>query len=77
MTTIVNDIEKRIWERLEQIPDPEVPVITITELGVVRDINLDGDKLTITITPTYNTSTGTVTWLCQGTPSKYMPATCR
>ena len=36
-----------------------------------------GQAVTITITPTYNTSTGTVTWLCQGTPSKYMPATCR
>ncbi|MBL7804134.1 MAG: phenylacetate-CoA oxygenase subunit PaaJ [Saprospiraceae bacterium] len=53
MTTSANDIEKRIWERLEQIPDPEVPVITITELGVVRGIDWDGDKLTITITPTY------------------------
>lgn len=48
-----NEMEQRIWERLEQIPDPEVPVITITELGVVRDIDWDGEQLTITITPTY------------------------
>lgn len=45
--------EERIWQRLAQIPDPEVPVITITELGVVRDVQWDGDKLTVTITPTY------------------------
>jgi type IV pilus assembly protein PilA len=36
-----------------------------------------GQVVTITITPSYNTATGTVTWVCQGTPSKYMPATCR
>ena len=36
-----------------------------------------GQNVTITILPTYNTSTGTITWLCTGTPSKYMPATCR
>ncbi len=48
-----NDTEQQVWQRLEQIPDPEVPVITITELGVVRDIHWDGERLRITITPTY------------------------
>jgi type IV pilus assembly protein PilA len=36
-----------------------------------------GQNVTITITPSYNTTTGTITWACAGTPSKYMPATCR
>ena len=36
-----------------------------------------GQNVSITITPAYNTSTGTITWACAGTPSKYMPATCR
>ena len=36
-----------------------------------------GQAVTITITPTYNSTTGTITWSCQGTPAKYMPATCR
>ena len=36
-----------------------------------------GQVVSITITPTYNTGTGTITWACLGTPSKYMPATCR
>ena len=35
-----------------------------------------GKAITITITPTY-TPPGTVTWTCQGTPSKYLPASCR
>jgi len=36
-----------------------------------------GQAVTITITPTYSTTTGTITWSCAGTPAKYMPATCR
>jgi type IV pilus assembly protein PilA len=36
-----------------------------------------GQAVTITVTPTFNSSTGTITWLCQGTPAKYMPASCR
>ena len=36
-----------------------------------------GQSVTITMTPTYSTATGTITWSCQGTQSKYLPATCR
>ncbi len=36
-----------------------------------------GQNVTVTMTPSYNTSTGTITWSCVGTPSKYLPATCR
>lgn len=49
-----NEVENQIWQRLAQIPDPEVPVITITELGVVRGVDFSDEKLTITITPTYS-----------------------
>jgi ring-1,2-phenylacetyl-CoA epoxidase subunit PaaD len=49
----MNDVEQKVWARLAEIPDPEVPVITITELGVVRDVQWDGSELAITITPTY------------------------
>ncbi len=46
--------EKEIWELLEQVSDPEVPVLTIVDLGVVRDVELKGNHCTITITPTYS-----------------------
>ena len=36
-----------------------------------------GQAVTVTMTPTYSTSTGTITWACVGSPSKYMPGTCR
>jgi len=45
------------WEVLRQIPDPEVPVISLCELGIVRDLRLreDGiDGLEVVLTPTYS-----------------------
>ena len=43
-----------IWRWLSEVPDPEIPVITITELGIIRDVALDGDTVEVTVTPTYS-----------------------
>ena len=52
---MVRDLQtNKIWEILEGIPDPEVPVISIVELGVVRDVIYSKNQLTISITPTYS-----------------------
>ena len=45
---------KQIWNYLEEVADPEIPVLTIVDLGVVRDIKMDGDICNVTITPTYS-----------------------
>jgi|TARA_B100001540_G_C15353855_1_gene438131 ring-1,2-phenylacetyl-CoA epoxidase subunit PaaD len=45
---------QNIWKILETIPDPEIPVISVVELGVVRDIEMINKQLTITVTPTYS-----------------------
>ncbi len=42
-----------IWTWLSTIADPEIPVLSITDLGIVRDVAC-ADELTITITPTYS-----------------------
>lgn len=39
---------------LNEIPDPEIPVISIVELGVIRKVHFDGDVLNVDITPTYS-----------------------
>ena len=44
----------QVWQWLDQVPDPEIPVISVTELGIVRDINWAGDTLEIAVTPTYS-----------------------
>ncbi len=45
--------EKKIWEILETVTDPEIPVLTITDLGIVRDVKINGDEVEVVITPTY------------------------
>ena len=39
---------------LAQVHDPEIPVITIEDLGVLRDVHLEGERVVVTITPTYS-----------------------
>lgn len=51
---IENITEKEVWAILNSIPDPEVPAISIVELGVVRKVALTDTNLTIIITPTYS-----------------------
>lgn len=48
----VNSTEILNW--LNEIPDPEIPVISIVELGVIRRIYSEGDVLNVDITPTYS-----------------------
>lgn len=53
MVSVVPDI-KNIESQLAEIPDPEVPVINIAELGVLRGITIEEGKWIVTITPTYS-----------------------
>lgn len=47
--------QQNILNLLSEIPDPEIPVITIVELGVIRDITLISDSsIELNITPTYS-----------------------
>jgi ring-1,2-phenylacetyl-CoA epoxidase subunit PaaD len=40
---------------LEQVTDPEIPVLTIADIGILRDVAVDADgRVTVTITPTYS-----------------------
>ncbi|MBA4287323.1 MAG: phenylacetate-CoA oxygenase subunit PaaJ [Xanthomonadaceae bacterium] len=44
----------RVWRWLAEVPDPEIPVVSITDLGIVREVRYDGDQLVVTVTPTYS-----------------------
>ena len=43
-----------IWELLKTIPDPEIPAISIVDLGIVRKVYFEETTLYITVTPTYS-----------------------
>lgn len=51
--TTTTQIEE-VWALLEQLTDPEIPVITLRELGILRDIRESADGLEVIITPTYS-----------------------
>ncbi|AXA92641.1 1,2-phenylacetyl-CoA epoxidase subunit PaaD [Massilia sp. YMA4] len=44
----------QVWAWLADVPDPEIPVISVVDLGIVRDVNVDGAAVSVTITPTYS-----------------------
>ena len=46
--------ELDLWALLNEVPDPEVPVLSVTDLGVVRAARAEGEVAYITITPTYS-----------------------
>jgi ring-1,2-phenylacetyl-CoA epoxidase subunit PaaD len=42
-----------VWAALAEIPDPEIPVISLVDLGVVRDVRVDGERVEVDFTPTF------------------------
>jgi len=44
---------EQIWDALGAIPDPEIPVISLVELGVIRQVEVDGSRVRVEFTPTF------------------------
>ena len=42
-----------VWEALAEIPDPEIPVLSLVELGVVKDVEVEGGRVRVEFTPTF------------------------
>ncbi|MBD1544964.1 1,2-phenylacetyl-CoA epoxidase subunit PaaD [Roseibium aggregatum] len=45
---------EQVWEWLEAVPDPEIPVLTLADLGIIRNVDWEGDTCVVTVTPTYS-----------------------
>ncbi|WP_105019511.1 MULTISPECIES: 1,2-phenylacetyl-CoA epoxidase subunit PaaD [Nonlabens] len=48
------DLPKDVLDILESVSDPEIPVLSVIDLGVIRSVQLDEDHVTIQLTPTYS-----------------------
>ena len=44
----------QIWEWLDAVSDPEIPVISVVDLGIVRGVDWDKETLEVSVTPTYS-----------------------
>ena len=49
-----SDLRQRAWEAASQVVDPEIPVLTIADLGVLRAIQVHDGRVEVAITPTYS-----------------------
>jgi ring-1,2-phenylacetyl-CoA epoxidase subunit PaaD len=45
--------EAQVWEALEEIPDPEIPVVSLVDLGVIRSVDVANGRVRIEFTPTF------------------------
>jgi ring-1,2-phenylacetyl-CoA epoxidase subunit PaaD len=54
MSTPTRPGAAEVWGWLAQVPDPEIPVISVTDLGIVRDVAWADDTLVVKVTPTYS-----------------------
>lgn len=54
MTSIQPNIDGKLIPILNEVPDPEIPVLTVLDLGVIREAFLEDDKVIIKLTPTYS-----------------------
>ena len=45
--------ETEVWEALAEVPDPEIPVVSVVDLGLVHMVELDGERLRVELLPTF------------------------
>ncbi len=45
--------EAAVWDALAEIPDPEIPTISLVDLGVVRDVSVEEERVHVAFTPTF------------------------
>ena len=52
--SIVDFTNKQLWKQLESVPDPEIPVVGIVEMGIVRYVSITNGSVEVTMTPTFS-----------------------
>lgn len=53
MTAARKPSEREVWQILEGVADPEIPVLSLVDLGMIRDVQYAGGRLQVTVSPTY------------------------
>lgn len=53
MSTDLLGTEAAIWEALAGVPDPEIPAVSIVDMGMIREVDVSGGRATVTVLPTF------------------------
>lgn len=51
---VISATRRDLLAQIAAVPDPEIPVLTISDLGILRAVEVTGDRVQVTITPTYS-----------------------
>ena len=54
MATATTISKKKIWDYLKEVSDPEIPVLNVVEMGIVREVQVHENGINVKITPTYS-----------------------
>lgn len=46
--------DEQVWEALHEVKDPEIPVVSVVEMGIVREVEASGENVTVAMTPTFS-----------------------
>jgi ring-1,2-phenylacetyl-CoA epoxidase subunit PaaD len=46
-------LERRVWEALGEVPDPEIPVVSVIELGIIRSVEAAPERIRVEMLPTF------------------------
>lgn len=49
-----NSSHPELWLLLDEVKDPEIPVLSLWDMGILKEVEKEGSKVTVTITPTYS-----------------------
>ncbi len=52
-TTTAATIELAVWEALASVPDPEIPAVSVVDMGMIKLVEVDGDEVRVTVLPTF------------------------
>jgi len=54
VVTVSTPLRERAFQAVSRVVDPEIPVLTIVDIGILRDVEIDDGTVVVTITPTYS-----------------------
>ncbi len=53
MSAIANASEVSVWDALDGVLDPEIPAVSVVEMGMIGDVRVEGDEARVTVLPTF------------------------
>ena len=53
MTSAAVTLESAVWDALATVPDPEIPAVSVVDMGMIRDVEVDGGRARVVVLPTF------------------------